>query len=190
MTVRKYWVAFMFIAIFCCSANAYAAPVEVTYTTTSLPGNYVLNFTVTNNISSDPQQYVYQWGVSLPYDASLGSPEGFTQQKDPFNSTAYGGSGLTYNDRWADYSFNQIIPGASLSGFTIHVSSLPETISFYAFAYDKSGIYTSDHNPLFEGVAVESKTSLLSVAQVPEPVTLLLLGLGFVGLAGIRRFGK
>ena len=43
---------------------------------------------------------------------------------------------------------------------------------------------------LASGGGADSDYSIVSVSTVPEPVTFLLMGLGLIGLAGMRRFKK
>jgi hypothetical protein len=43
---------------------------------------------------------------------------------------------------------------------------------------------------LASGGSTDSDYSIVSISTVPEPVTLLLMGLGLIGLAGVRRFKR
>ena len=65
------------------------------------------------------------------------------------------------------------------------------TPSWYLFQTNWNGLETLYLNNFWLGPGgAISHVSLLGTTAVPEPVTLLLLGLGLVGVAGIRRFKK
>lgn len=162
---------------------ASADPVGVTCNVSGSSGNYVLDFSVTNNLNP-ADMGVYFFGVKLDTGRDIvGSPAPF----DPdtwtnWDMTPYGGAVNGYNNNWIEFSFVQILPGQTLSGFQARYTgaSLPASVPFFAFAYSPSGgAYTGQHlnnpqNPGFEGHVA-----------IPAPASLALAGLG--GLALRRR---
>lgn len=165
------------------AVGAQASPVDVSFTTSGTSGNYVLDFTVSNNL--DANSSVYFFGVALGAHDVVGSPGSFNPDSWynwGYNSW-YGGSSTNYDNVWIG---GNIASGSSLSGFQAHVTSLiaPTEVNWFAFAYGGNwtggGNFNSGWNPGFEGVAGQS-------SSVPEPSALLLFGLGALGLGLSRR---
>jgi hypothetical protein len=171
-------------------AEVGAAQVEVSYSISGTAGNWLLNFSVTNNVSSVANvQYIEFLGFRLPARNIAGTPSGGW---DPdawpsWDNTSWGGSG-TFNNNWFG---GQIAFGSTVSGFQVMVATAdaPGSVDWFAFAHDPKltetytgsfdeTVYDSLREPGFEGTAVP---------RVAEPGTLALLGLGLMGLGLTRR---
>ena len=178
----------------------FANPIDVTYTVTGNSGNYVLDFTVTNNMTAFPSEDIYFFGVYLPNGSVNDSPTGYDPAFYPtWNNSSpvnYGGSNIVYNNVWIDFRANHF-PGSasatSLSGFKVGISDtdIPSTVNWFAFA-SGSVVYTGggnfspgigERNPGFEGIAAFT---------VPEPATLTLIcgGIAFIGVGQLRRWRR
>lgn len=185
------------------TGNVHAGPVDVTYTVSGSPGNWLYDFSFTNNIGG--ANYIYGVGVRLnvlnnspayPNGWSIGNPGGINW----FNS---GGSNTDYNNTWgtcltascpAGHPPSDIDPGQTLSGFQVlDTGQIALTnVSWYANAF--GDVYSGPgcsftcaaqfRNPGFEGLA-----SISTQTAVPEPgsLALLLLGLGAVCCWTTRR---
>lgn len=155
-----------------------AAPI-VTESTSGTPGDYTLNFTVTNNLGN--MNDIYFFGVLLDSGPGIvGSPAGFDPDIWPTWSNAdYGGSSLIDNNNWIDDSHAGLPDGATLGGFSVHSTdtTLPAAINWFAYAfggtYDGGDNFHTSRNPGFEGVVY--------LQAVPEPSTFLLGLLGTLG---------
>lgn len=166
------------------SAAAYASAVDVSYTVSGSPGAWDLNFAVTNNMTAWPAQDVYQFGVLLSAGNVTGSPTGY----DPTMFTSWtnffnGGGPFLYKNIWVDLNdFNHLLPGQSLSGFTVGITDAEPPVSVQWFAlsvpdtFDPADIYTGtdafniDSGLLtagFEGVG----TQATATSATPEPST-------------------
>ena len=181
------------IALFCgslflaASALLQAAPIGVTYTVSGSAGNWILNFTVANNLVGAPDQALYLFGVNLSTPNVVGSPASY----DPtifqtWTNSGAGGSNVLYNNVWLDGSASNDLPGSSLSGFMVLDTdqNAPQSVQWFAYTlgstnYTGGGSFGDPSNPGFEGVAT------------PEPES-LLLGFFVLGAIVVRyvSFGK
>jgi hypothetical protein len=138
----------------------------LTYTETPIGSNFEYNFTLSNDLGT--QIYELLLNVRLPstYLISFSSPAGWG---DGFGGDQpyYGPvlSSTSFVEWWAAFG-SELGNGMSLSGFDFVSSS--RIIGSIAFS-------------------VNGDPTIVGVATVPEPSTLLLLGSGVVGLIGFRR---
>ncbi|RJG01222.1 PEP-CTERM sorting domain-containing protein [Noviherbaspirillum sedimenti] len=169
---------------------ANAAPVDVSYSVTGNAGNWVLDFSVTNNLGGANNLYFF--GVDLPTRDIVNTPTGWDQNVwTSWNNSTYGGSTNTYNNVWIrSLSTGFISNGQTWSGFQVHLADLelPSSIDWFAFAfggtYTGSGYFNNANNPGFEGTIVVSQTAS---NDVPEPETISLLALGLLAATLAQR---
>lgn len=136
--------------------DSHAGPVFVSYTVSGTPGNYDLDFSVTNNMTAWHQN-VYLFGVSLSgFDVASSPPPFFSLGATTLNFAFYGGSNTSYNTNWqADPTQMDLFPGDTLSGFIAHDTDLvaPTAVSWFAFSQDEVGF---DNEPYTGGGSFNS----------------------------------
>jgi hypothetical protein len=168
--------------------SARAFSVDVAFTVTGTPGNWIYDFSVTNNIGGTNR--IYFFDVALPQTFIAGSPDGFNNYSGslvPFSPIGFGGSSQVYNNPWCVGTCDGsggILPGQTMSGFQVlDTSALPlELVPFVAFAF--GGTYTGPDcfycgtNPAFENIAP---------TPIPGALVLFASGGGLLGLIGWRR---
>jgi len=163
--------------------SAVSAEPIVRYSTSGRPGNWLLDFSVTNTLGV-PNLNIYFFGVRLPEHDTF-APDGWIDAVERnWTNAIYGGSATVYTNNWivpTQGDPSDIDMGATLSGFRSRVTAVaaPTSVQWFAFAappgfpdstirYEGSDHFNSAENPGFEGVA----------SPTPEPTSLLLAGLG------------
>lgn len=155
--------------------------VSASYTVSGSPGNYDLNFSLTNNMLAWPTQYIYFFAVRLSAHDITGSPSGWFDNNADANWFNYGGSTTEYNNTWITGG-DGVTPGNTLSGFIVHDTDLiaPTSVSWSAVSYSNSqehftggGNFITEVNPGFEGLATPSASA------VPVPSTLVMSSILF-----------
>ena len=179
------------------SSGSYAVvspPVEASYTVSGTSGNWLVDFTFTNNFAQ-PNWSLYFAGIRVGATDIASSPAGYNNSYSSypdFNLNAGAApvlwDGTFFDNNWYNPSANTLRSGTSLSGFKAvsHQAEAPTSIPWLVFVYNFEEPYTgSDYiyrvgNPGFQGVAV---------AAVPEPESyaMMLLGLGVIGTWVRRR---
>ncbi len=172
-------IALLFIAI-----PAAAAPI-VSYNVSGMPGNWVLDFSVTNTLGDNNK--IYFFGVLLPQQHAITAmPLHWDDRWITWDNSAYGGSSIVYNNTWINVSGpNFIENGQTMSGFqvTLTVSEAPSSVPWFAYAaygtYTGNDYFHNDFNPGFEGTA--------GGAAIPLPAALYLLAPGLAGIVAVRK---
>jgi len=184
---------------FSCIVPASANSIDVGFSVSGTPGNYTLDFSVTNNAVGD----LYFFGISLPGSSTAASPSGFSDHgiwqfptmTSDFQCPSLGAciQGVPiYGSTWSDNGsstrssgpyFTSLLPGTTVSGFDVHISDLvaPSSVPFFAVNC-VDNFYCSANYPIVEGIA-----SAQGVATTPVPLHSLplfasvLVALGLFG---------
>lgn len=195
------------------AAKANTLPIVVTYTATGTSGDYLLDFSVTNNAVGD----LYFFGIELTPSNIVASPYGYgpnggyqfpTPTSDGSCQAAITSMGVPcYNNTWIDIStalsshepyYDFLLPGTTLSGFEVQFVGpvVPAYVEWFAF--NCLNPQCGANFPLLEA-ASDSLGNIVQVSgnrflspSVPEPSTWALMLLSFAGLgfAGYRRANR
>jgi len=166
------------------AGTAFALPINVTVATSGSPGDWTLDFSVTNNINAGT---AYFFGVQLPGPDITGTPAGWNPNTWPqFNTANVGGANITYNNVWIDAG--GVSPGSTLSGFEVldTQADLPASIPWFVVVenanYTGTDYFNRSGNPGFQ-----SAIELTSTTPLPATLPLFAGGLGFVGYLTRRK---
>jgi hypothetical protein len=178
------------------SKVSHAGLILVSYTVSGSPGDYDLDFRVTNSMTAWHQD-IYLFGLSLSgFDVADSPPPFGSLGATSLNFAFYGGSNNLYNTNWrVDPPLTGLLPGNTLSGFIAHDTDLvaPTAVSWFVFSQTEVGFETEPYtgggsfnsafsttNPGFEGTANPA-------VAVPEPsgfvltsILLCMLAIGWV----------
>jgi hypothetical protein len=193
------WLCGVLATVLIGPAVAYAAPVDVSYQLSGSAGNWVLDFSVTNNMpSTNSQLLVYLFGIQyINGGGVLSSPSNWSVYFSPVSTNVPNGSGKTYTTNWIDSNYSTAIGfGQTLSGFKFADGALdaPTSVDWVAYGIGPNGgdrniVYTgpssdyiggANYNPGFEGTAS-------AVNAVPIPAAAWLFSTAVAGLGFLRR---
>jgi len=134
------------------------------------------------------QSFYNTYGLTSSYlNQNSSAPSGITVSFA--NSVQAVGMDLGIQNTWNDPSLAvtfTLSNGDVINTTAPLLMNTSNTLSFFGFSSDFT--FTSVNiNGLSEGVAFDNFTYASATSSVPEPATMLLFGLGLVGLAGMRR---
>jgi hypothetical protein len=188
----------------CCAVEtAQASPIDVSYSVSGSPGEWLLDFTVTNNLDQfgGPGQLIYLFAVALPSTDISMSPPNWTYAEN----VGYGGP--VYNNAWCINACGNvdltlaIHTGQTLTGFQAVDTALIEPTSLLWTA-DSASITPGNHPgapytgpdcvPATCNYSNPSLIGSASLAAVPTPIAGaglpgMITVLGIMGLLGWRR---
>ncbi len=174
-----------------------AQPVAVSYTVTGSAGNWMLDFTVANNlVGAPPDMGVYMFGIQAPGSATTAQPAGWSKLGFTMSGLP---SGNSYATSWIDPTFTGVKAGQTKSGFQIWLSNVtaPTSFKYYAFGWSQSladkGEDWTNFNPSWEGTAQGSFPQVniqqleVPVTTTPEPSTYALMVAGLAAVGAVAR---
>jgi hypothetical protein len=174
-----------FVAVLLASVPVKADSVPIaTFTVSGSAGDWTLDFSVTNNTD----QNLYLFAVELPTDDVTAYPAGWVN-----DGVFAGPSGTVYNNSWTTVTTASILPGDTLSGFeAVDTATAAPTFVPYLtatcdteygpFAECGGSPYTGSGNENTPDNAVFEKAS-----PVPEPTSVVLLGIAVAMFVGVRK---
>lgn len=175
--MRKRVLSILLFGLFLCMAQS-AGATSISYDTFNVSGNlWQYDYTITNDTLTDE---IYEFSIYYAY----GSYENITVYSapedwdviafDPEEIFGYPDDGLVDGLALA----TGIAPGSSLSGLSVRFNWLGEnTPGAQYFEVIDPDTYE----------ALDSGDTTPAAAPVPEPATLMLVGAGLLGIAGLRR---
>src|SRR5258708_10871209 len=95
--MKSYFLGVLFgLTLFGGLTSANANPVDVSFTASGSAGNWLLDFSITNNLGGTND--IYLFGVRLPARNEVGTPTGWDPNTSPggLNWFGYGGSNTHY----------------------------------------------------------------------------------------------
>ncbi|MEN6464170.1 MAG: PEP-CTERM sorting domain-containing protein [Syntrophaceae bacterium] len=179
-----------------CGSPAYSAVIDADI---AIDGNSFLQaFTVTNNSTGglNITRVVYSLGTAADgiaawdYNTGGGAASDFLSNPEWFQTVTWTGlsiaPGAALSFSGLDIDYIETLSPLSVTGSYIDDFGSSLRNAFFGIEYnDGFGLRTVELNET--GWTVCQNLSIEGSSTLPEPATMLLLGLGLVGLAGIRR---